>query len=84
MRILTQIVVTLALLGGLVGTSIAYGLVYLATHSPQFFSFFPLKVTPGLCLVAMLVAGFVGFLSAALPAYHASRTNIVQGLRHIG
>src|SRR5205807_3665428 len=54
--------VTLALLGGLVGTSIAYLLVYLATHSPQFFSFFPLKVTPGLWLVAMLVAGFVGFL----------------------
>jgi putative ABC transport system permease protein len=76
--------VTLALLGGLLGTSIAYLLVYLATHSPQFFSFFPLKVTPGLWLVAMLVAGFVGFLSAALPAYHASRTNIVQGLRHIG
>src|SRR6266550_331262 len=76
--------VTLALLGGLVGTSIAYLLVYVATHSPQFFSFFPLKVTPGLWLVAMLVAGFVGFLSAALPAYHASRTNIVQGLRHIG
>jgi len=76
--------VTLALLGGLVGTGIAYLLVYLATHSPQFFSFFPLKVTPGLWLVAMLVAGFVGFLSAALPAYHASRTNIVQGLRHIG
>ena len=76
--------VTLALLGGLVGTSIAYLLVYVATHSPQFFSFFPLKVTPALWLVAMLVAGFVGFLSAALPAYHASRTNIVQGLRHIG
>ena len=76
--------VTLALLGGLLGTSIAYVLVYLATHSPQFLSFFPLKVTAGLWLVAMLVAGFVGFLSAALPAYHASRTNIVQGLRHIG
>ena len=76
--------VTLAVLGGLVGTSIAYLLVYVATHSPQFFSFFSLKVTPGLWLVAILVAGFVGFLSAALPAYHASRTNIVQGLRHIG
>src|SRR5437773_9773933 len=76
--------VTLALLGGLLGTSIAFFLIYAATHSPQFFSFYNLQVTPALWLVAMVVAGFVGFLSAALPAYHASRTNIVQGLRHIG
>ena len=25
-----------------------------------------------------------GFLSGYLPAYNASRTNIVEGLRHIG
>jgi ABC-type antimicrobial peptide transport system permease subunit len=26
----------------------------------------------------------VGLLSAALPSYHASQVNIVDGLRHIG
>jgi ABC-type antimicrobial peptide transport system permease subunit len=26
----------------------------------------------------------VGLVSAALPSYHASRVNIVEGLRHIG
>jgi ABC-type antimicrobial peptide transport system permease subunit len=26
----------------------------------------------------------VGLISAALPSYHASRVNIVDGLRHIG
>jgi ABC-type antimicrobial peptide transport system permease subunit len=26
----------------------------------------------------------VGFISGCLPAYNASRTNIVEGLRHIG
>jgi ABC-type antimicrobial peptide transport system permease subunit len=35
-------------------------------------------------LLALLVAGSVGFVSAFIPAYHASQTNIVDGLRHIG
>jgi ABC-type antimicrobial peptide transport system permease subunit len=34
--------------------------------------------------VALLVAAIVGVLSGSLPAYHASRINIVEGLRHIG
>jgi ABC-type antimicrobial peptide transport system permease subunit len=32
----------------------------------------------------MLTSGFVGLLSAAVPSYHASQVNIVDGLRHIG
>jgi ABC-type antimicrobial peptide transport system permease subunit len=32
----------------------------------------------------VLVAGLVGLISAALPSYHASQVNIVDGLRHIG
>jgi hypothetical protein len=35
-------------------------------------------------MLAMLVAGLVGFLSAIVPAYHASQVGIVDGLRHIG
>jgi ABC-type antimicrobial peptide transport system permease subunit len=35
-------------------------------------------------LFAMMVAGIVGFLSAVVPSYHASKVNIVEGLRHIG
>ena len=34
--------------------------------------------------VALLVAATVGVVSAFIPAYHASRCNIVEGLRHIG
>jgi len=26
----------------------------------------------------------VGLMSAIIPSYHASRTNIIDGLRHIG
>jgi ABC-type antimicrobial peptide transport system permease subunit len=59
-------------------------MVYGLTHSPQFFSFFPMKVTLGIWLAALLTSGVVGLLSAAVPSYHASQINIVDGLRHIG
>jgi len=35
-------------------------------------------------LAALLVAAMVGFLSALVPSYNASRVDIVDGLRHIG
>jgi putative ABC transport system permease protein len=76
--------VALSLIGGLFGIFLGWLMVYGLTHSPQFFSFFPLKVTPGIGLLSMLAAGLVGLLSAAVPSYHASQVNIVDGLRHIG
>lgn len=76
--------VALSLVGGLFGIFLGWLLVFGLTHSPQFFSFFPLKVTPEIGLLAMLAAGLVGLLSSALPSYHASQVNIVDGLRHIG
>src|SRR5436853_3060165 len=76
--------VALALAGGLIGTGFGYLLVYALTHSTQCFSFFNMKVTLGIWLSAMLASGFVGFLSAFIPSYHASQVNIVDGLRHIG
>jgi putative ABC transport system permease protein len=76
--------VALSLGGGLLGVGLGWLLVYGITHSPQFVSFFPLQVTPGIGVLAMLVAGLVGLISAALPSYHASQVNIVDGLRHIG
>jgi putative ABC transport system permease protein len=76
--------VSLSLVGGVIGAGLGWVLVYGLTHSPQFFSFFPLVVTPGIGLVALLTSAIVGLLSAALPSYHASQINIVDGLRHIG
>jgi ABC-type antimicrobial peptide transport system permease subunit len=43
-----------------------------------------LKVQPATMLVAWVVAALVGFLSAIVPSYNASRIGIVDGLRHIG
>jgi len=76
--------VSLSLLGGLIGAGLGWLMVFGLTHSPQFFSFFPLVVTPGIGLVALLASGVVGLLSAALPSYNASKVNIVDVLRHIG
>jgi putative ABC transport system permease protein len=76
--------VALSLVGGLMGAGLGWVMVYGLTHSPQFVSFFPLKVTPAIAALALLTSGIVGLLSAALPSYHASQVNIVDGLRHIG
>jgi putative ABC transport system permease protein len=76
--------VALSLVGGLIGAGLGWLLVFGLTHSPQFISFFPLKVTAGIGLLALLASGIVGLLSSALPSYHASQVNIVDGLRHIG
>jgi putative ABC transport system permease protein len=76
--------VALSLGGGILGASFGWLLVYGLTHSPQFFSFFPLKVTPAIWIAALGTSAVVGLLSAALPSYHASQINIVDGLRHIG
>ena len=75
--------VALSLAGGVIGASLAGLMVYGFSHAQQF-TFFPLKMTPQIWLTALLISAFVGFVSAALPSYHASRVNIVDGLRHIG
>lgn len=77
--------VALSLVGGILGALGAYGLVAAFTHSGQGAGFFIiLPVSLATILVAMIVAGMVGLLSAAVPSYHASQVNIVDGLRHIG
>jgi putative ABC transport system permease protein len=76
--------VALSLAGGLIGASLGWVAVYGLTHSKQFISFFPMKVTPEIWILALLTSGVVGLFSAALPSYHASQINIVDGLRHIG
>ncbi|MBZ5497173.1 MAG: FtsX-like permease family protein [Acidobacteriia bacterium] len=76
---------TLALAGGLLGALAASGLISAMAHSPQGSLFLTgMKVTTPTLLAALLVAVAVGLVSALLPAYNASRRNIVAGLRHIG
>jgi len=78
--------VVVAALGGVVGTLVSLLLITGGTHSPQGANLFViaqhfwLYTAPTACGVAILS----GFLSAAIPAYGASKTGIVDGLRHIG
>ena len=76
--------VALSIIGGLIGAGLGSFLIYGLTHSKQFISFFPMEVTAGIWATALFTSGMVGLLSAALPSYHASQVNIVDGLRHIG
>jgi putative ABC transport system permease protein len=74
--------VSLSLIGGLLGSLVAFVLVAGAAQQGGFLT--GMKVTPPTILLAIAVSVLVGFLSAFIPSYNASRTNIVDGLRHIG
>jgi putative ABC transport system permease protein len=76
--------VTLALAGGVAGVIIAMLAMYLVGKSPLPGLPASMKVTPPIGFLALVVAALVGLLSTIVPAYRASRTNIVEGLRHIG
>jgi putative ABC transport system permease protein len=76
--------VSIAIIGGVLGLLLASGLAFGVGHMPGV-NFFPqfknLKIVPpvaGLCLV---LAGFIGFASAFVPAFGASRIPIVEALR---
>lgn len=76
----------LALLGGAAGALIAYlGFDGLQTSTLNFSSFalvsFQFSVTPVLMLTAVLYALLLGVLGGLLPAIHATRQSIIEGLR---
>lgn len=76
--------VTISLFGGLLGATGATLLMIAASHAPNGTFFTGFKVNAPTYAMAICVAALVGFLSAIVPSYQASRRNIVDGLRHIG
>jgi putative ABC transport system permease protein len=77
--------ITVSLVGGVLGSILALLLVTVLKNAPGMgFFFLGMKVTPATFLLAFIVAGMVGFLSAILPAYHAAKIDIVEGLRYTG
>jgi len=74
--------VVLALIGGIAGSLVALLLSLVASKAGGMAG--ALKVEPTTMLVAWAAAALMGFFSALVPAYHASRLGIVEGLRHIG
>jgi putative ABC transport system permease protein len=76
--------VTIAFMGGVLGVLAALGLIRAVSKSPSLGFFGNFHVTAASILIALMVAALVGFGSAFVPSYHASRMNIVDGLRHVG
>ncbi|HEV3510592.1 MAG TPA: FtsX-like permease family protein [Candidatus Sulfotelmatobacter sp.] len=77
--------VALALAGGVIGVAVAIPVITGITH--RFIGLgIPLnmKVNGITAGISLLVAVVLGIVSGYLPAYRASRMNIVDGLRHIG
>jgi len=77
--------ILVALTGGALGCLLAILLVSAMSHAPGMSLFLSgMKVTFPTFLLAIFVAGMLGLLSAILPAYHAAKLDIVEGLRYIG
>ncbi|MGA3091285.1 MAG: FtsX-like permease family protein [Terriglobales bacterium] len=74
--------VTLCLVSWLLAGIAAYGLVHVIVYSAAPLAVF-LKIKPIAMAASLVLAVTLGVLSAIIPAYRASRMNIVQGLRHV-
>lgn len=77
--------VALAVAGGVIGIVVAMPLIAAMTH--RFIGLgipFDMRVNPPTAALSLFVAVALGIVSGYLPAYRASRMNIVEGLRHIG
>jgi len=79
--------VCLALIGGLVGVLIAFPVNGIQTGVGNFTTFtetaFKFKVTPGIVGWGLFFAAFIGALGGFLPAWAASRKNIVTAMRDL-
>lgn len=77
--------ISLAVIGGVLGILVAIPLISAMTH--RFIGLgipLDMKVKGPAAGLALLVSFILGLVSGFIPAYRASRMNIVDGLRHIG
>lgn len=75
----------LSLIGGIVGCGLAQLLTGIIRQMPGFIGEFKtLTILPPVAAALLLVAVFVGLLSSFIPAWTASRTNILDSLRYTG
>jgi putative ABC transport system permease protein len=83
LRLLLSESIAVALIGGIIG--VIFGtLVIRGMARPGIGLPVSMHMTAETGLVVMLVAAFVGLVSALIPSYRASHLGIVEGLRHIG
>jgi putative ABC transport system permease protein len=82
-QLLLSEALTIALLGGLVGVLLATAITR-ALSRPGIALPVSMHMTWLTAAAVMLVAAFVGLVSAVIPSYRASRLRIVDALRYIG
>jgi putative ABC transport system permease protein len=77
--------VALAIAGGVLGIAVAIPVISFMTHTFIGLGIpLDMKVRMPTAVLSLTVALLLGVVSGCLPAYRASRMNIVEGLRHIG
>jgi putative ABC transport system permease protein len=73
----------LSLLGGLLGWALASALTFALRKAPGFM-IKTLAVEPSVAALLLVVAVLIGLASSFIPAWNASRTNIIDSLRYTG
>ncbi len=71
--------VSICLIGGVVGMSIAY-LIFMGIHTQM--PSFPVQFSPDLVVLSMVIATFTGIFSGFAPAWQASKLDPVDALRY--
>jgi putative ABC transport system permease protein len=75
----------LSFIGGLLGWGLAAGMTWVIRQGPGFFAELKtLVITPPVAALLLVVAVLIGVLSSFIPAWSASRTNILDSLRYSG
>src|SRR5450631_166912 len=83
LRLLLSESIAISLIGGLIGILLGT-VVILFIARPGMGMPVALRMSASTAFVVMLVAAFVGLVSALIPSYRASNLGIVDALRHIG
>jgi putative ABC transport system permease protein len=75
----------LSFIGGVLGYALAMLLTGVIRRAPAFFTELKtLTILPPVALALLGIAVFIGIISSIIPAWHASRTNIIESLRYSG
>jgi putative ABC transport system permease protein len=75
----------LSLIGGLLGYVLAFALTGVIRQAPAFFAELKtLTILPPVAVLLLVVAVLIGLVSSFIPAWNASRTNIIDSLRYSG
>ncbi|HAA05471.1 MAG TPA: hypothetical protein DCE18_19180 [Syntrophobacteraceae bacterium] len=73
----------IAVLGGAVGMALAFPTA--AVFSAKLGALLPVfEISRGTLLFSALLSGFIGMMSAIIPAWRATHVRVVEALRHIG